>query len=666
MNVSPPAVPRATLAVAVLLGMIVAAVYANTRNLGFQVDDVSVVETNPYIRRLVNIPRFFVDPDTSSSVPEHRMLRPLLLTTFALNHAVSGTDAWSYHLANVVLHWLAALLVYRIVRTHLWLDTAATPVAVVAALVMAAHPLATSAVNQISGRSAVLVAVLYLAAFDAAVRDRRRVAIPLLATALLVEGRAATFPLVLLAYWGLARTRTVGRPSWGFFTALAAVAAGGLVYRALLMPVWLIAAMHAPQVTPLCSLMTGWSAYLYYLRLFLWPDALVIDRLDYPVVQSLGDVQAWGSLLALVALGILAWRVRARWPALTMVAAWYVVTLAAESAVFPLAEPVSEPRAYLAMPALVTAAALALWAAARAVAARLETPPVWPMAVAAAFVVTALSAAAVGRNQTWADEYTLWLDATRKAPHNPRAWSNAGRSALGRGKYAEARDLLAHSRRLAPCDADTLIAFSMLELHQGDLDSSLRWAEDAMRCKPGLARSHYHYGAALERLGRLEDALRAYRRTTALDVHHTRAWVGQGRLLEHRGDWVGAAAAYDDALAIDPEHVDATMAAGVIYHHRLADSRRALARYDQVLRTAPSHYGARYQRAIALLDSGDEAAAAEAWRAFVPLAEAAGDRRTLESAPEILRRGAGAGENGRPPAGRGRGSVREGRSGLSS
>src|SRR6185436_5213435 len=66
--------------------------------------------------------------------------------------------------------------------------------------------------------------------------------------------------------------------------AAVAVAVAGLLYRALLLPPWIYATSHRADVTPWRYLMTEWSAYLYYLRLFVWPDALVVDRLDYPFV----------------------------------------------------------------------------------------------------------------------------------------------------------------------------------------------------------------------------------------------------------------------------------------------------------------------------------------------------------------------------------------------
>jgi len=639
---------RTSTYVALFLAFVIAAIYSNSFQIGFYFDDWHVIEDNPHIRRLTNIPRFFVDVDTSSASQQNRVLRPLLLTTFALNHAVSGNDAWSYHLVNVLLHWLAAVLVFRIVRDHLWLDTAAIQVAVVAALVVATHPLNTSAVNYVSARSALLTSVFYLGAFDAAVRRRHLVSVFLFILALLTKGIAASFPLALLGYWVVARVRSREPRPWGFFAALCGVACAGLLYSGLLMPRWLIEATHASDMSPIRYLMTEWSAYLYYLRLFVWPNALVIDRLDYPTVRSFWELQAWGSLAVLTVLGVLAWHVRRRSPALTFAALWYLITLATESTIFPLAEAVNEHRPYLAMLGLATGTALGLSKLACAVARRARAPAVWTFAVASTFVVTALGATTVGRNQTWRDDYTLWLDATEKAPKNTRAWGNAGHAALALGKHAEARKLLMESYGLAPCYVYTLMNLSVLEWRTGDLDASLRWAEDAVRCNPGMALVHYYRGAALERVGRLSEALDAYRRTTAIDPQHLGAWFEQAQLLEQQGEWTEAAEAYERVVAIDPLRSDAAIAAGVICHYRLADPDRALEHYRAVLHTNPTHYGAHYQRAVALLASGKVAEAIEAWRAFVPLAEAVGDRASLDAAPELLRRAPANGNERKP------------------
>jgi tetratricopeptide (TPR) repeat protein len=624
-----------------LSAAVIALIYANTLHSPFVFDDWHALAQNPHIRSLGNLPRFFVDPNTTSVLRENKDLRPLLLATFALNYALSGLRTWSYHAVNLLLHWIAVLLVFRIARDHLWLGPDARPVAMLAALVVAAHPLNTEPVNYLSARSALLTAVFYLGAFDCALRGRTLGACALAAGAMLTKAIALSLPAALLAYWLLAPRGADGRrPTirWGLLAALGAIASAGIAYRELLLPPWVSETARQSGVTPWRYCMTEWSAYLYYLRLFVWPTALVIDRVDYPFARSFLEPRSWGSLAALVALGALAWRGGRRCPAGRFAVAWYVITLLPESSLFPLAEAVNEHRPYLAMLGLGTLAGLGLWRLAQALAA--SVPPARRVAASAVLVTAVLGSATAARNRAWHDERTLWLDATRKAPANARAWLNAGVAAMAAGDLVTARQLLLTGHRLLPCYAYIQINLSVLERREGNLGAALAWLDEAERCNPGLALVHYYRGDALRRLGRLDPALAEYRRATAIDAYHTDAWFGTGQLLEHRRAWREAAAAYDRALAADPTRADAAMAAGLIYHYRLGDPRTAVARYRSVLALVPSHYGAHYQLAVALLAEGRRDEAEAAWRAFVPLAEAKGDRATLANAPTPLRQAA--------------------------
>lgn len=625
--------------VPLMLAVAIVVAYGNSLHNGFHFDDGHAIEQNPHLRSLATIPRFFVDAHTTTVLHENKDLRPLLLVTFAVNYAISGYDTWSWHVLNLLLHWGVVVLVFRIVRDHFWLDAdQRVPVAAAVALVVAVHPLGTETLNYLSARSALLTTFCYLGAFDAAVRERRGWACLLFAFALLTKAVAITLPLAVVAYWWLARTRT--RPPrpwpWGLLAGLVVVAVAGIAYRALLLPPWVYRSARQADVTPWIYVMTGWSAYLYYLRLFLWPDALVVDRTDYPFAHSFLAPQAWASLLGLVVLGVLAWRARRRWPALTLAALWYGITLAAEQTVFPLAEAVNEHRPYPALLGPATVVALGLWALSGVLAGGHRRRRAFATLVVVLTLV--LGTVTVRRNRVWADDYALWVDATEKAPANARAWLNAGHAAMRGGRLDEARTKLLEGRRLSPCYAYLQMNLSALAFRQGDLAESLRWAEEAVTCNPGMALTQYYHGAALERLGREADALAAYQRVTAIDTQHTDAWLAQGRLLERVPRWAEAAAAYEHARTTDPTRAEAAMLAGLVYHHQLGEPARAVEHYRTVLTLDPNHYGAHYQVAMALLASGRMDDARAAWRAFVPLAERIGDRASLARAPAELTR----------------------------
>ena len=151
-----------------------AAVYRGTLTAPLVFDDRLWITLNPSIRSLASALR----PQPAGSVAAGR---PLLSLSLALNHAVSGDDAWSYHLANLGIHVLAALVLFGIVSRTLAYRPAAFPAgadrvlpAFAAALIWAVHPLLTEAVTYVSQRSESLMGLFYLLTLYAFIRGPRR------------------------------------------------------------------------------------------------------------------------------------------------------------------------------------------------------------------------------------------------------------------------------------------------------------------------------------------------------------------------------------------------------------------------------------------------------------------------------------------------------------
>ena len=109
----------------------------------FHYDDSHSIVNNLHIRDLGNIPAFFHDPTLFSEDPESAMFRPLLLTSFALNYAVSELQVWTYHAVQIVFHVLCVLLLFSIAKEL----AGSTLAAGAGALAFAVHPIATEPVN---------------------------------------------------------------------------------------------------------------------------------------------------------------------------------------------------------------------------------------------------------------------------------------------------------------------------------------------------------------------------------------------------------------------------------------------------------------------------------------------------------------------------------------
>ena len=148
----------------VAAGLVAAAaalVWGSVLAAPFVLDDASSIGDNATIRRLW--PPDWLNPP--GSVGETVGGRPVLNLSFALNHAVSGTDVRGYRAGNVLIHALAALTLFGLVRRMLRLSGSpdrAESFALAVALLWLLHPLQTAAVTYVVQRAESLCGLFYL------------------------------------------------------------------------------------------------------------------------------------------------------------------------------------------------------------------------------------------------------------------------------------------------------------------------------------------------------------------------------------------------------------------------------------------------------------------------------------------------------------------------
>ena len=615
-----------------VLAIAIGLAYGNSLGIGFYFDDAYGISNNAALRTLRNIPRFFTDPFTLTTVRENVDVRPVLVVTYAVNYAISGYAPWSYHVLNLIFHLLAAALVFFIVRDHLWWPAAsrgpdgeARWPAAAAALFFALAPLNTGAVDYMWARSALLCTLLYLGAFLALLRGRLVPGLLLHTAALLTKAIAVTLPVMLLVHDFLYRDRarhpTVRSYARDWKRLLlpiglpAVVNVAYLLYRAALLPGWAEATRHEAWVTPRIWFVSQWPALLYYVRLFLWPDALSADH-DFPYTVSVLSTRAWVSLVVLVGWIALALRAARRWPQVTFATLWFFITLAPESSVAALAEVINDHRPYIATS--LGLSVLLAWALDRGAA--LLAGRARHAAFVAACLLLCVPAAAFThyRSWQWSDSLRIWEDTVAKGPRNGRSWLNAGLEHMRRGNLATARRYFERSRALLPQYPYTYMNLSVLESREGHLDQSLAMAEMATRVSPSLALAHYYHGQALEKLGRTGEAAAAYRLAVDLDPRDTVASAALRR-VEGTARAGGPPAESEEAL----------MTAGLDSLYKQRDAPAAAAFFRRVLELNPTHYGATFQLARALDQAGRRNEARPLWEKALRMAEGYHDAPTV-------------------------------------
>lgn len=581
----------------------------------FIFDDLASIPDNPTIRALWPLGPVLTPPtDNGATVGG----RPLLNLTFALNHAISGTAVWSYHLANLAIHITAGLVLFGVLRRALArvprTAAAADETALLAALLWTLHPLQTESVSYIVQRAEslcglwILVSVLGFLRASESPRPLGWQIVSVVAALLGVATKevAAVTPVLVLL---LDRTLVSG----SFAGALRARAG----YYAALVASWvLLAALIAStsgrggtaglglDVTPWGYLWSQTLALTRYLALTLWPFPLAIDHggtLDFS-----GLIAAAGCALIVVGLAAATVWALARAPRLGLVGAWFFVTLAPSSSIVPLLDTMFEHRMYL---ALAAPALLLVWGARTLVGAHVR--PVLAVAI------LALAGVSAARNTLYRSDVALWIDNTLRTPGNPRAHFQLAGALLARNRVADAITSYERAVALKPGYVEARHNLGSALLQSGRVMDAIVTLEATLRLRP-LAGTHFLIATAQAQLGRTDAALAAYDAALALQPSFVDALNNRGNLRQQKGDPTSALADYEAALRHNPAHVDARLNAAValLSLHRPAE---ALAHCEAAVRQRPDYGAAHWKFGDTLLALNRPGPAAERYQAAVRL-----------------------------------------------
>jgi protein O-mannosyl-transferase len=433
-------VPAERIRIALIVG-VVSVVFATGLPGPFQFDDWNVIVNNPAVHA------FGALWDTMPGI------RALLKATYVANW-VSGFGAIGFHVVNVALHAINALLVFAMLRRLLpgmgVNIGAAAPLAFWAALLFALHPAQTEAVTYISGRSVSLMATFYLAAVLAHLHSRPWASVALFVCALASKENAWTLPVALLLVEGLRadfRWRTVHKRIAPHLAVLVAAA----VAVVLIPSYWRLLGSSLETRTLGDNLLTQIDGQWYLITRPLLGLVLNIDP-DLAVRTAWApDLAAKGAmLLAAVVVGLWQWR---RHPWLGFGLLWFFAHLLATNSILPRSDVANDRALYLALigPSLIVVMIVYRWTTARASTAVL------------AILALLLAANTVLRNLDYWSEVALWESTAARSPDKGRVWNNLGFVRQQAGNLDRAREAYERAIALDPQDYRAQVNLSTLE-----------------------------------------------------------------------------------------------------------------------------------------------------------------------------------------------------------
>ena len=431
---------------ALFVAVITCVAFLNSFGGAFVFDDVHEIERNPSMERLF-------PPWEAMFVGNKLPARPLPYLTFAIDQAIWGKTPFGYHVTNLLVHVIAALALFDLVRLTLlcprlrgrWGDRA-VPLAMVITMLWAVHPLQTQAVTYIYQRIESMTGMLCLVSLAAFARAATATTEPpgtqrpvrwliasvaAAAAAMASKESAVVLPVLILAYdWffvtpaaeaeGFATWCRRLRGRWAYYLAIACT--WGILGLVMATQRAQYQEFKEPTHSPIAYALTQPGVILRYLRLAVLPIGQQFDYSGWPLAASLQEV--WPAALAVAALVLATVVGTVRRRAWAWLGVAFFLLLAPTSSIMPIEAVANEHRMYVALAAVVaaivmTATALGGWVAARrpTVATEGRSP-----AIIAGIAIILLVIATQSRNQLFTSPSKVWFDVLTKDKNSFRAY----------------------------------------------------------------------------------------------------------------------------------------------------------------------------------------------------------------------------------------------------
>jgi Flp pilus assembly protein TadD len=553
--------------------------------------------------------------------------RPTVLLSLAVNYAFGGLNPLGYHVFNVLIHILAALVLFGVVRrTFLspplrpkW-SSAAPWLAALISSVWLVHPLQTESVTYTIQRGESMMGLFYLLTLYCAIRmngcaEERNGKLPgamtragwwwmaAAVTSCLLGmatkgGVMVTAPILVLLY-----DRAFLSPSWRelarrrlLYGALAATWASYPFLLAAAPAEWKDSAGFAyAGAGPLQYAMTQPGVILHYLRLAIWPDGLCLDY-GWAAAHSAGEV--WPQLIALAGLlwgCVWAWR---RDPPLGFLGAWFFIILVPTSSFIPIADAAVEHRMYLPLAAVVTLFAVA-------VAFLLQRRGnSWMLGgIVGILTVLVLAGLTVRRNLDYVSKVAIWQDAVNKSPNNPRAHYDLGVALEEVDKIPDATAEYRQAVQLNPNYAEALNNLGHLLSTTGRPADAVEYLQRAIRIQPNLATAHNLLGYALALQGNVQEAVSQWHTALSLKPDYAEPHTNLGMVLVQEGKLPEAIVEWKQALQCDPNAAEPNNNLAYSLWQE-GDVRGAILHYEQAIRVKPDYFQALVSFAKLLANPG--------------------------------------------------------------
>jgi protein O-mannosyl-transferase len=602
--------------------------FYGTLHSPFHYDDAHAIVENPHIKDLskfqekVGIQNIFN--------------RSVLLLSFAVNQHLGEMEVFGYHLVNILIHILSAILWFFLVKEFLYIEpfknrSTLKNLPLVCSIIHLVNPLNVQAITYISSRSSLLATFFYLLAFFIFLKilkpikeEASKLRFPILVSILLMvlflgiatKEIVASFPLIAIGYLWLATPNEKRKSLIPKLISILFLLLIFLGYRYFEQGN-LFSLKSDPtsrDTHRLLYLLSQIKVILgYYLLKLLAPLNLNFE----PDIVLYSNWFHWDwviSLTILLIAGTVIFKQQSN--LIKFGAIWFLITLLPTSSFIPLKQLATEHRTYL--PGLGFSLILG-WG--------FLNIRNWQITTKVLFIVfiLLLSALTLNRSLDFRSEVFLWEDTSQKSPRKALVHNNLATAYMAADQLQKAKDALITALTINPLQidshvnlghiagreknweqaiekfdlgislgtkkADTFYYSGFARNNLGRYNEAIPYFEKAISLKPFKADYHFDLGNSYKHLKLFDNALHEFRKTLEIDPNHYKAHNNMGTIFWALGAMDQASVAFEKVLSIKPD-IPAIHNNLAAIHVKKRDYQKAIPHLEKLISLQPENINA--------------------------------------------------------------------------
>ncbi len=583
--------------------------YLNVFKNEFVWDDHVFILDNPDIRSFSNLPLFFTNDADG-------LYRPLRSLYYTFVYSIGSKNEFWYHLNSLFFHTAISILVFFIIFEIV--DKKG--IALLAALIFAAHPIHTERVTNITGSFDMLGILFMLLSFYLYIKFSKSgskkhffFSLLFLLIAVFSSEEAITLPLLIILYDFCFNEKNK------FFSSIKSISY--FLYNKekfiekikikkinenliknyapyfIIVSFYIVARVIVVGLKGrveeylagnfFLTMLTMLKAYVYYIYLLIVPINLTLFH-DIRPATSLFDLKVLISLLVLAS--IMAFAIKNNKNKISFFSIfWFFITLIPFSNILPLQVFMAER--YLYVPSIAFSL-LASYSLIKIFNYNFNNIKIKNVVKYIVIMFTALLLlfyvfSTINRNSEWKDNMTLWSKTVATNPDNSRAHDNLGFTYERAGETKKALQEFEIAVKLQEDNFRALANLGVAYAKLGFYNKSIIALEKSIEINK-YHKTYDKLGLVYDEINMENDAIESFKEAIKLNPRYAKAHNDLATIYAKIGKFELALQEFNEAIRIDKDYADAHFNKGVLLEF-LGEEDKASKEFEAAVRLEPEN-----------------------------------------------------------------------------